>query len=489
MGDADSDIIYLEAFPSSYEEMEDDDDSVPESSDEETGGAEGFKQQHGSEQQTGENDELCKQLQRLEDDGPEQAANSAEGCLKTYKAIEAHTMSAGSTYFELSEPPSFEAFLCPKEREHILKTGWGTQAPYKKPSSVSWDEYSEMFDTNGYYKFINMPVEDMDLVARVALVKPMADRNSHIAASHVSNENSAEYNTPEKRPEAEHIDGLDILDDCDELQVERGIVRKWACVNFSPTRYKHSVRFLDTLIEMCIDIGMEFAPFPKMDVHAPLTSLDIRRTLLDVPKEIDLLIVFLPQRIEAMMGKSKRCVRTLVAYQFCIPFCLMKRALYRVACESKVVMSAVRRRRLELPLVSEAPMIIFGAHMIHCAPGEDSEAIASVVASLDWPKFRKYRASISHQPHNEGIINLHTTHGGMMTKFIRSFDKIIKENPKSIIFFRNGLKEGQFGYICQQEIDAIKQTTSFVVCYCVVHDDNNFPAGELQSLTSKLCTL
>ncbi|KAF2938370.1 hypothetical protein DAI22_03g113600 [Oryza sativa Japonica Group] len=187
MGDADSDIIYLEAFPTSDEEMDDDDDYgdddeyVPVSPDEEM-------DDDGSVQQMRENDELCKQLQRLEENGHEQAANSAEGCLKTYKEIETHTALAGSTYSELSEPPSFEAFLCPGEREHILKTGWETQHPYKKPSGVSWDEYSKVFDTNGYYKLSNMPVEDKDLVA-------------------------AECNTPEVRRWENHISH-----DYDELQ-------------------------------------------------------------------------------------------------------------------------------------------------------------------------------------------------------------------------------------------------------------------------------
>ena len=178
----------------------------------------------------------------------------------------------------------------------------------------------------------------------------------------------------------------------------------------------------------------------------------------------------------------------------------------------------------------------FGAHTIHYDLGEDSEAgvdsegIASVAASLDWPKFRKYHTLISHQPHN-GIINLHSRRGGMMTKFFRSFYKMIKERPKRIIFYRGGLMEGEMERICLQEIDAIKQacaysykedqpsltyvvvvptasigteadtakykffcrhtthkSTSRVVRYHVVHDDNNFLAGELQSLTLKLFT-
>uniref|UniRef100_A0A0D3FGB1 Piwi domain-containing protein n=1 Tax=Oryza barthii TaxID=65489 RepID=A0A0D3FGB1_9ORYZ len=391
MGDADSDIIYLEAFPTSDEEMDDDDDYgdddeyVPVSPDEEM-------DDDGSVQQMRENDELCKQLQRLEEnDGHEQVANSAEGCLKTYKEIETHTALAGSTYSELSEPPSFEAFLCPGEREHIPKTGWETQHPYKKPSGVSWDEYSKVFDTNGYYKLSNMPVEDKDLVA-------------------------AECNTPE-----------------------------------------------------------EFGTLPKMDVDVPLTSLHIRRTLLDVPKKIDILIVIMADD-RSYDGMEVSCVRVMYVVSDCTyPLC-------------------------------QKSQRFFGAHTIHYDLGEDSEA------GVD----------------SEGIASQVLSVLLQNDKRKTQEDNLLQCN----ILHRGGLMEGEMERICLQEIDAIKQacaysykedqpsltyvvvvptasigteadtakykffcrhtthkSTSRVVRYHVVHDDNNFLAGELQSLTLKLCTL
>uniref|UniRef100_A0A0E0GJT0 Piwi domain-containing protein n=1 Tax=Oryza nivara TaxID=4536 RepID=A0A0E0GJT0_ORYNI len=420
MGDADSDIIYLEAFPTSDEEMDDDDDYgdddeyVPVSPDEEM-------DDDGSVQQMRENDELCKQLQRLEEnDGHEQAANSAEGCLKTYKEIETHTALAGSTYSELSEPPSFEAFLCPGEREHILKTGWETQHPYKKPSGVSWDEYSKVFDTNGYYKLSNMPVEDKDLVA-------------------------AECNTPEVRRWENHVSH-----DYDELQ--------------------------------------EFGTLPKMDVDVPLTSLHIRRTLLDVPKKIDILIVIMADDRSYDGEIEEMCESLRIDYVFCLP-CLSKRNLKRVA------------RQIQL----KKSQRFFGAHTIHYDLGEDSEA------GVD----------------SEGIASQVLSVLLQNDKRKTQEDNLLQCN----ILHRGGLMEGEMERICLQEIDAIKQacaysykedqpsltyvvvvptasigteadtakykffcrhtthkSTSRVVRYHVVHDDNNFLAGELQSLTLKLFT-
>uniref|UniRef100_A0A0E0NSJ3 Piwi domain-containing protein n=1 Tax=Oryza rufipogon TaxID=4529 RepID=A0A0E0NSJ3_ORYRU len=377
MGDADSDIIYLEAFPTSDEEMDDDDDYgdddeyVPVSPDEEM-------DDDGSVQQMRENDELCKQLQRLEEnDGHEQAANSAEGCLKTYKEIETHTALAGSTYSELSEPPSFEAFLCPGEREHILKTGWETQHPYKKPSGVSWDEYSKVFDTNGYYKLSNMPVEDKDLVA-------------------------AECNTPEVRRWENHISH-----DYDELQ--------------------------------------EFGTLPKMDVDVPLTSLHIRRTLLDVPKKIDILIVIMADD-RSYDGEIEEIVMYVVS-DCTYPLC-------------------------------QKSQRFFGAHTIHYDLGEDSEAgvdsegIASQVLSVLLQNDKRK-----------------TQEDNLLQACAYSY----KEDQPSLTYvvvvptasIGTEADTAKYKFFCRHNTH---KSTSRVVRYHVVHDDNNFLAGELQSLTLKLFT-
>ncbi|CAO2040525.1 unnamed protein product, partial [Urochloa humidicola] len=42
----------------------------------------------------------------------------------------------------------------------------------------------------------------------------------------------------------------------------------------------------------------------------------------------------------------------------------------------------------------------------------------------------------------------------------------------------------KYKFCCRHTTEEI----SNVVCYCVVRDDNHFPGGELQALTSQLCT-
>ncbi|RCV08017.1 hypothetical protein SETIT_1G292100v2 [Setaria italica] len=51
--------------------------------------------------------------------------------------------------------------------------------------------------------------------------------------------------------------------------------------------------------------------------------------------------------------------------------------------------------------------------------------------------------------------------GSTITEFIYSFSKTTKRTVEKIIFFRNGLKDGQFGDICHQEMSAIKKACAY----------------------------
>ncbi|CAN6252990.1 unnamed protein product [Urochloa humidicola] len=336
----------------------------------------------------------------------------------------------------------------------------------------------------------------------------------------------------------------DILGDEDVVQVENGIVRHWACANFSYLSQEQSCRFLARIVDMCVAIGMEFNPSPINQAQAGPTD-NIERTLLNLTKcgmkekeeQLGILLMILPDD-EHFSDKVKEvCASLGVTFYYCYASearSPSKGALKTIAYEiqSKVVMRDARLRRLALPLVSEAPMLIFGADIFRCTPGDDnSDFIASVVTSLDWPKFRRYHIGLSH---DEGTTNVSARLGSLVGEFINSFSKRGKGNVEKIIFFRNGLKDGQFGDICRQEMSAIEKACArygyhlpnityvvvlphasmgmaeqngtgavrgytfccrhsggkkfcSVACYHVVHDDNDFLPGKLQSLTSKLC--
>ncbi|XP_044947198.1 protein argonaute 1B-like [Hordeum vulgare subsp. vulgare] len=130
-----------------------------------------------------------------------------------------------------------------------------------------------------------------------------------------------------------------------------------------------------------------------------------------------------------------------------------------------VLVDALSRR---IPLVRDRPTIIFGADVTHPHPREDSSpSIAAVVASQDWPEVTKYVGLVSAQTrHQELIQDLFkvwqdpqrgTITGGMVRELLISFKRSTGEKPQRIIFYRDGVSEGQFYQVLLYELDAIRK--------------------------------
>ncbi|WRX32250.1 PAZ domain - like 9, partial [Theobroma cacao] len=143
----------------------------------------------------------------------------------------------------------------------------------------------------------------------------------------------------------------------------------------------------------------------------------------------------------------------------------------RVGGRNTVLNDAIERK---IPLVTDLPTIIFGADVTHPKPGEDSSpSIAAVidwlqvVGSMDWPEVTKYRGIVSAQAHREEIIqDLYkivqdpqkgVVHSGMIRELLMAFYKSTGQKPSRIIFYRDGVSEGQFSQVLLYEMDAIRK--------------------------------
>nr|CCA27516.1 Argonaute2 (AGO2) putative [Albugo laibachii Nc14] len=109
--------------------------------------------------------------------------------------------------------------------------------------------------------------------------------------------------------------------------------------------------------------------------------------------------------------------------------------------------------REPLPKVSEAPTIIFGADVTHPGLTERSRpSIAAVVASMDRHCI-KHAATLRVQGHRvEQIINLQE----MAKELLVLFYKEARVKPTRILFYRDGVSEGQFQMVLNHEISAIR---------------------------------
>ncbi len=106
------------------------------------------------------------------------------------------------------------------------------------------------------------------------------------------------------------------------------------------------------------------------------------------------------------------------------------------------------------PVIRGMPIIIFGADVTH--PRSDdttSPSIASVVASVDL-EGGKYRALHRNQKHRQEII---ADLAAMTKDHLRAFRRATGEKPVKIIFYRDGVSDGQFAAVRSEEVAALQQ--------------------------------
>ncbi|XP_058098156.1 protein argonaute 1A-like isoform X2 [Magnolia sinica] len=271
--------------------------------------------------------------------------------------------------------------------------------------------------------------------------------------------------------------------------VNGGTVNKWTCINFARNVAEPVARnFCRELAQMCKISGMNFELEPALPLYTARPDQveralkarfhEAMTVLRPQGKELDLLIVILPENNGSLYGDLKRiCEIDLgVISQCCLAKHVFKMAKQymanvslkinvKVGGRNTVLVDALSRR---IPLVSDRATIIFGADVTHPHPGEDSSpSIAAVVASQDWPEITRYAGLVSAQAHRQEIIeDLYKTwqdpvrgtmRGGMIRDLLISFYKSTKQKPQRVIFYRDGVSEGQFYQVLLHELEAIRK--------------------------------
>ncbi|XP_010435959.1 PREDICTED: protein argonaute 5-like [Camelina sativa] len=263
-------------------------------------------------------------------------------------------------------------------------------------------------------------------------------------------------------------------------------VDSWTCVTFSQSVGKGlQEEFCKQLTGMCVSKGMEFST----KAIIPLISCpphSIEEALYDIHERapgLQLLIVILPD-VTGFYGKIKRICETElgIVSQCCQPGHvpkLSKQYMENVALKinvktggrNTVLADAIRGN---IPLITDDPShptIVIGADVTHPQPGDDSSpSIAAVVASMDWPEITKYRGLVSAQAHREEIIqDLYKlvqdpergpVHSGLIREHFKAFRNATGKIPKRIIFYRDGVSEGQFDQVLLYEMNAIRMACS-----------------------------
>ncbi|KAF9624203.1 hypothetical protein IFM89_008141 [Coptis chinensis] len=272
--------------------------------------------------------------------------------------------------------------------------------------------------------------------------------------------------------------------------VNGGNIKYWMGISFSSElSLGAATSFCNELDDMCRSKGMNFESRPFFPVM--LASPDqIKETLVNIHKQstkvlsskgnraqLQLVIIVLPDAA----GKIKRICEIelgLVSQRCQAKHAMRPKKQYLENVSLKINVKAGGRNTVlfaaltkEISLVSDKPTIIFGGDVTHPGPGEDSNpSLTAVVASMDWPEVTKYQALVSAQPRREEMMqDLHneiqdpkkgTYAAGMIRTHLISFKNSTGQKPERIIFYRDGVSEGQFRQVLLHELVAIRKACS-----------------------------
>ncbi|KAB2025800.1 hypothetical protein ES319_D06G173700v1 [Gossypium barbadense] len=132
----------------------------------------------------------------------------------------------------------------------------------------------------------------------------------------------------------------------------------------------------------------------------------------------------------------------------------------------------------------EGHVMFIGADVNH--PGSHnntSPSIAAVVATMNWPEANRYAARVRPQIHRkEQILEF----GEMCLELVESYARLNNVKPEKIVLFRDGVSEGQFDMVLNEELmdlkSAFQRINYFPTITLIVaqkrHQTRFFPEGK-----------
>lgn len=107
-----------------------------------------------------------------------------------------------------------------------------------------------------------------------------------------------------------------------------------------------------------------------------------------------------------------------------------------------------------IPFYTSAPTMVIGADVTHPAPGETSRpSVCAVVGSMDKFAF-KFSGRLQLQ---EGRVEIIDRLKYMVHDLLVSFTSINRRRPERILFYRDGVSEGQYAEVMTKEVAAVKE--------------------------------
>jgi len=268
-----------------------------------------------------------------------------------------------------------------------------------------------------------------------------------------------------------------------DKMVAQGItMRSWSVVAFgSEQDYPVGAiqKFVTLLVQTCEECGV-FIQNRQPPISYALVHGNIEKSLIDAymvagnsfQERPQLILCILPNTGVPLYAEVKRVSDTVIGIATqCIQakhmFAAKRQYCANVCLKMNVKMGGMNSylSSTQLPFVSTQPTIIFGADVTHPAPGSASnQSIAALVGSMD-AQCSRYSASIRVQTGRMEMIQDLTS---MTIELLKIFFQTCGAKPERIVFYRDGISEGQFADVLSYEVDAIRRA-------CATLDPNYRP--------------
>ncbi|XP_052085897.1 protein argonaute-2-like isoform X2 [Mytilus californianus] len=242
-------------------------------------------------------------------------------------------------------------------------------------------------------------------------------------------------------------------------------IRVWAIACYAPQR---TVRedclrnFTQQLQRISNDAGMPILGQPCFCKYAtgPDQVEPMFRYLKNTYQGLQLIVVVLPGKTpvyaevkrvgDILFGLATQCVQAKnvnkTTPQTLSNLCL--KINVKLGGINNILLPSIR------PAVFREPVIFLGADVTHPPAGDASKpSIAAVVGSMDAHPSR-YSATVRVQQHRQEIIQELSS---MVRELLIQFYKATRFKPTRIIFYRDGVSEGQFQQVLYHELRAVRE--------------------------------
>ncbi|KAJ3294810.1 eukaryotic translation initiation factor 2C, 2 [Borealophlyctis nickersoniae] len=244
----------------------------------------------------------------------------------------------------------------------------------------------------------------------------------------------------------------------------------WAVVCFMQERdCPPNVRdnFVKELCNTCAQLGMNISKRDPPSMYAnPAGNVEgaLKAAFMQAGnaagKRPEMLLIVLPNTGVPLYAEIKRVSDTVLG----IPTqCVQNRHVStakRQYCQNVALKMNVKLGGTNLtlapntmPWVASQPTIIIGADVTHPSGAESSRpSVAALVGSMDI-RIAKYAASVRVKPAKE----IYNEMSLMVIELLKNFYQSTGRKPSRILYYRDGVSEGQFGEVMTAEVNAIRR--------------------------------